>query len=98
MPVILATQEERSGGSRFEASPGKQVSRLYLKKTHHKKRAGGVAQGVGPEFKPSIKKKKKKRKKSLFFYSYFRPLSVWEICYTAISSYYNASDKNVLYS
>jgi hypothetical protein len=24
----------------------------YLKKTHHKKRAGGVAQGVGPEFKP----------------------------------------------
>jgi hypothetical protein len=24
----------------------------YLEKTHHKKRAGGVAQCVGPEFKP----------------------------------------------
>jgi hypothetical protein len=26
--------------------------RPYLKKTHHKNGAGGVAQGVGPEFKP----------------------------------------------
>jgi hypothetical protein len=26
--------------------------RPYLEKPHHKKRAGGVAQGVGPEFKP----------------------------------------------
>jgi hypothetical protein len=24
--------------------------RSYLEKTHHKKRAGGVAQSVGPEF------------------------------------------------
>jgi hypothetical protein len=31
----------------------------YLGKTHHKKRAGGVAQGVGPEFKPSITNKTK---------------------------------------
>jgi hypothetical protein len=33
--------------------------RPYLKKTHHKKRAGGVAQGVGLEFNPHLKKKKK---------------------------------------
>jgi hypothetical protein len=50
MPIVLATQEteirrQRSGGSWFEARP-------YLRKTHQKKRAGGVAQGVGPEFKP----------------------------------------------
>jgi hypothetical protein len=32
----------------------------YLKKTHHKKRAGGVAQGVGPSSSPSTDKKKKK--------------------------------------
>jgi hypothetical protein len=32
---------------------------LILKKTHHKKRAGGVAQGVGPKFKPQYCKKKK---------------------------------------
>jgi hypothetical protein len=31
-----------------------------LKKTHHKKkRAGGVVQGVGPEFKPQYHKKSK---------------------------------------
>jgi hypothetical protein len=29
------------------------------------KRAGGVAQGVGPEFKPQYCKKKKKKKKKL---------------------------------
>jgi hypothetical protein len=33
-----------------------------LEKTLHKKRAGGVAQGVGPEFKPQYHKKKKKEK------------------------------------
>jgi hypothetical protein len=32
--------------------------RPYFKKTHYKKRAGGVAQGVGPEFKPQYHKKK----------------------------------------
>jgi hypothetical protein len=36
--------------------------RLYLKKTHHKKSSDGVAQGVGPEFKPQYHKKKKKKK------------------------------------
>jgi hypothetical protein len=30
-----------------------------LKKNHHKNRAGGVAQDVGPDFKPNTKKKKK---------------------------------------
>jgi hypothetical protein len=30
------------------------------KQTNHKKRAGGVAQGVGPEFKPQYCKKRKK--------------------------------------
>jgi hypothetical protein len=29
------------------------------KKAHHKKRADGVAQGLGPEFKPQNHKKKK---------------------------------------
>jgi hypothetical protein len=32
--------------------------RPYLKKTHHKNRAGGVAQGVGFESKLQNKKKK----------------------------------------
>jgi hypothetical protein len=33
------------------------------KKLKKKKRAGGVAQGVGPEFKPSTTKKKKKEER-----------------------------------
>jgi hypothetical protein len=36
--------------------------RPYLKKTLHKKRAGGVAKGVGPEFKPQYQKNKNKKK------------------------------------
>jgi hypothetical protein len=57
MPVILATWRQRSGGSRFKASLGKKFMRPYLKKTHHKKRAGGVAQGIGFEFKSQYHKK-----------------------------------------
>jgi hypothetical protein len=34
--------------------------RDYLEKTHHKNRAGGVAQGEVPEFKSQYSKKKKK--------------------------------------
>jgi glutamine amidotransferase-like uncharacterized protein len=33
------------------------------KKKHTKKRVGGVAQGVSPEFKPQYCKKKKKERK-----------------------------------
>jgi hypothetical protein len=38
-----------------------------LRKTHHKNRAAGVAQGEGPEFKPQLPphpKKEEKKKKS----------------------------------
>jgi hypothetical protein len=34
--------------------------RPFLEKNPSQKRAGGVAQGVGPEFKPQYCKKKKK--------------------------------------
>jgi hypothetical protein len=33
--------------------------RIYLEKTHHKTRAGGVAHSVVPEFIPQYCKKKK---------------------------------------
>jgi hypothetical protein len=36
---------------------------LYHEKIHHKKRAGGIAQGVGHDFKPQSTTKKKKNKK-----------------------------------
>jgi hypothetical protein len=41
-----------------EASLGKYFARYYLEKIHHKKRAGGVAQGVAPEFRPQYHKRK----------------------------------------
>jgi hypothetical protein len=37
-----------------------------LAKTLSQKRAGGVAQGIGPEFKPQYCKKTKQKKKQLF--------------------------------
>jgi hypothetical protein len=37
--------------------------RSYPEKNPSQKRAGGVAQGVGLEFKPWYQKKKKKKKK-----------------------------------
>jgi hypothetical protein len=42
------------------------LQRPYLDKTLHKKRAGGVAQGVGPEFKPQYHQKKKKNERNIF--------------------------------
>jgi hypothetical protein len=41
------------------------LERSYLKKKKHPslKRAGGMAQGVGPEFKPQYHKKKERKRK-----------------------------------
>jgi hypothetical protein len=43
----------------FKASPSQIVLKTLSRKTHHNKRAGGVAEDVGPEFKPQYQKKKK---------------------------------------
>jgi hypothetical protein len=56
MPVTLATQEaEMRKIAAVQSQPGQIVG-----KTLSRKRAAGVAQGVGPEFKPQYCKKKKK--------------------------------------
>jgi hypothetical protein len=46
--------------------------RTYLEKTHHKRRAGGVAQGEDPEFKSKYQKRKKKKegKYGLMYFPY----------------------------
>jgi hypothetical protein len=46
----------------LKPTPGKVLHRPYLEKTHHKKRADGVAQGAGPEFKPPVLLPKNKTK------------------------------------
>jgi hypothetical protein len=65
MLVAHTCNPSYSGGSRFEASGANSSLDPISKIANTKKRAGGVAQGVGPEFKPQYhKKKKKERKKS----------------------------------
>jgi hypothetical protein len=49
-PVILAAQEAEIRRIMVQNQPG-QIDPI-LKKTHHKERAGGVAQGIGSGFKP----------------------------------------------
>jgi hypothetical protein len=55
-------------GGRDQEDPGAKPAwanssaRPYLEKNASQKRAGGVAQGGGPEFKPQYQKKKKKKK------------------------------------
>jgi hypothetical protein len=54
MPIILATQEDPSDQKDFSSKSAQANSPCdpILKKPITKKRAGGVAQGVGHEFKP----------------------------------------------
>jgi hypothetical protein len=58
-PVILATQEAEIRRIKVRSQPI--VRKTLSQKTLHKKeRTGGLAQGVGPEFKPQFHKNKNK--------------------------------------
>jgi hypothetical protein len=46
-----------------QSQTGQIVHKTLSRKKPSQKRAGGVAQGVGPEFKPQNHKKKKKKLK-----------------------------------
>jgi hypothetical protein len=59
-PVILATQEAEIRRIIVQSQPRQIVQESLSQKDP--KRAGGVAQGVGPEFRPQYCKKKKKKK------------------------------------
>jgi hypothetical protein len=64
MPVTLATQEAEIRRITVQSQPGQMVHKTLSEKTHDRNRgAGGVAQGVDPEFKPQYRQKKKKKKK-----------------------------------
>jgi hypothetical protein len=56
MSVILATQETEIRRITVQSQPGQIVCKTLSQKNLHKKRAGEVAQGVGPEFKPKYHK------------------------------------------
>jgi hypothetical protein len=57
----LATQEAENRRIKVQSQPGQIVYETYLENTHHKKRAGGVAQGIGPNFKLQYHKKTKNK-------------------------------------
>jgi hypothetical protein len=51
----------------LKPTPVNSSTRPYLEKNPSQKRAGGVAQGVGPEFKPQYWKKKTKKIPKIFW-------------------------------
>jgi hypothetical protein len=55
-PSYSRDKDQEDSGSK---PPGQRVHKTLSWKNPSQKRAGGVAQGVGPEFKPSTQKKKK---------------------------------------
>jgi hypothetical protein len=65
MPIILANQEAEIRRIVVGSQPGQIVHETLSRKNPTQKRAGGVAQGEDPEFKPhcTAKKKKKEREK-----------------------------------
>jgi hypothetical protein len=61
MPEIVATQEAEIRRIVGWSQPRQIVCETLSQKNPSQKRAGEVAQGLGPEFKPQYHKKKKKR-------------------------------------
>jgi hypothetical protein len=57
MPIILATQEAELRSMAVQSQPREVVRKTLSKKNSSQKRAGGVFQGVDPEFKPQYWKK-----------------------------------------
>jgi hypothetical protein len=64
-PIILATREAEIRRTTVQSQPGQIVHETLSRKTLHKNRDSGVAQGEDPEFKPQYCQKKKKKKKNL---------------------------------
>jgi hypothetical protein len=63
--VILATQEAENRRISVRSQPGQMVHETLSQKTLQK-RAPGVAQGIGPEFKPQYHKNKTKQTKKKY--------------------------------
>jgi hypothetical protein len=58
-PLILATHEAEIRKIVVRSQPRQIVHKSLSRERSSQKRAGGVAQGVGPEFKPQYHKKRK---------------------------------------
>jgi hypothetical protein len=62
-PVILVTQEAENKRIVVQNQPRQKVHKTLSQKTLHKNRAGGVAQGEGPEFNPQYFQKNQNQNK-----------------------------------
>jgi hypothetical protein len=62
-PIILATQEAEIRRITVPSQPRQMVREMLSRKNPSQKGAGGVAQGVGPEFNTHTEKKKKRKAK-----------------------------------
>jgi hypothetical protein len=84
MPVIFTTWEAEIRKIVVRSQPGHIVPETQSWKYPSQKKAGGVAQGVGPEFKPRTSKKKKKKKRIMWTLecrSWFQVLTLpWDSC------------------
>jgi hypothetical protein len=56
--VILGTQEAEIRRTAVRSQPRQIVHETLSRKNPSQKRTGGVAQGIGPEFKPQYQKQK----------------------------------------
>jgi hypothetical protein len=64
MPIIPATQEAEIRRITVQSQPRQIVQKTLSQKNPSQNRADGVAQGVGPEFKPYYCQKKKRKKEA----------------------------------
>jgi hypothetical protein len=62
MLIILATQEAKIRRIMVRSQPGQIIRKTLSQRNSSPKRAGGVAQGVGPQFKLPLQKKEKRKK------------------------------------
>jgi hypothetical protein len=60
---MVAIQEAETRRITVQSQPGQTVHKILSRKNPSEKRAGGVAPGVGPEFKPQYCKQTNKQKK-----------------------------------
>jgi hypothetical protein len=74
MLIILAILEAEVRRIVVRSQPGQIVCKTLSQKALHKNRAGGVAQGEGPEFKPQYHHQKKKKKEIVgdFYFLIYR--------------------------
>jgi hypothetical protein len=61
-PIILATQEAEIRRVAVQSQLGQIVQETLSQKNPSQKRAGGMAQSVGPKFKPQYQKKRKRKR------------------------------------